>query len=474
MKKIATLFALLFAINFVFAQGTTITNGKPASIQSGTIVKTTVKPSTTTPVANKPSVVKDTSNAYVVIKTSLGDITILLYNETPLHRDNFIKLVEQSYYDGTLFHRVIKEFMIQGGDPDSKTAVAGQQLGNGGPNYTIPAEFNPKFFHKKGALAAARQPDQVNPKKESSGSQFYIVQGKKYTDAELAMLEAKLGIKFSAAQKQAYKEVGGTPFLDMNYTVFGKVVYGMSVIDKIAAVVKDKNDRPISDIKMSVSILHKPKSLTKPTTQVITKPTIKTMDTTATYVLLSTEYGDMKIKLYNETPQHRDNFIKLASSGYYDGTIFHRVIQSFMIQGGDPDSKNAQPGQRLGMGGPSYTVPAEFNPNFIHKKGALSAARTGDAMNPQKASSGSQFYIVQGKKITAQELTSMESMRGMKYTEEQKNAYMEVGGTPFLDTQYTVYGEVVEGLDVIDKIAAVQKDSNDRPTKDIKMTVKVL
>ncbi len=183
--------------------------------------------------------------------------------------------------------------------------------------------------------------------------------------------------------------------------------------------------------------------------------------------VIHTDYGDMKGILYNETPKHRDNFVKLAESGFYDGTLFHRVISGFMIQGGDPDSKNAKPGQQLGMGGPGYTVPAEFNKNFIHKKGALAAARMGDQGNPTKASSGSQFYIVQGKKVPAAQL-------GANYTAEQKTVYETVGGVPFLDTQYTVYGEITEGLDVIDKIAAVQKDGSDRPAKDVKMTVKIV
>ena len=136
--------------------------------------------------------------------------------------------------------------------------------------------------------------------------------------------------------------------------------------------------------------------------------------------VIHTDFGDMKGKLYNETPQHRDNFVKLAKSGFYDGLLFHRVILGFMIQGGDPSSKNAKPGQALGSGGPNYTIPAEFNPAFTHKRGAFAAARTGDQVNPQKASSGSQFYIVQPE-----------------------------NGAHFLDGQYTVYGEITEGFDVI-------------------------
>ena len=238
----------------------------------------------------------------VQIKTSLGDITVRLYDETPLHRDNFIKLAKEGYYNGTLFHRVIKNFMIQGGDPDSKGAAAGIQLGTGGPGYTVPAEFvYPQYFHKKGALAAARQSDQVNPEKKSSGSQFYIVTGEVYSAGKLTQLEKQLeqrmlqsifdslvvenrdkilqlrrnrdqaGIaaiqeqlqkdtfakakemgkpKFTDAQREAYTTVGGTPFLDNDYTVFGEVEEGMDVIDAIQNVATGAGDRPSTDVVM--------------------------------------------------------------------------------------------------------------------------------------------------------------------------------------------------------------------------------
>lgn len=191
-------------------------------------------------------------------------------------------------------------------------------------------------------------------------------------------------------------------------------------------------------------------------------------------VSISTSYGDMTLVLYNETPRHRDNFIKLVKDGFYDGTLFHRVIQGFMIQGGDPDSKTAKKGQMLGNGGPGYTVPAEFNKKFYHKRGALSAARMGDGVNPQKASSGSQFYIVQGKKYDRKNLESMGKRSGANYTEEQISEYETNGGTPQLDMNYTVFGEVIEGFDVIDKIAAVSKGRADRPKEDIKMTMKIV
>jgi cyclophilin family peptidyl-prolyl cis-trans isomerase len=189
---------------------------------------------------------------------------------------------------------------------------------------------------------------------------------------------------------------------------------------------------------------------------------------------IETEFGTMLAELSNATPLHRDNFIKLAEEGYFDGTLFHRVIAEFMIQGGDPNSKEAPAGMPLGSGGPGYTVPAEMRDSLVHVKGALSAARLGDAGNPTKASSGSQFYIVQGKVLDGNMLTRIEASKGIHYTPDQKKAYMEIGGTPFLDREYTVFGHVIKGLDIIDKIAEVQKDPRDRPLKDVKMKIRVI
>jgi peptidylprolyl isomerase len=247
---------------------------------------------------------------HVLIHTDLGDIKVLLYNETPKHRDNFIKLVNEGTLNGTLFHRVIDQFMIQGGDPDSKTAEPGVPLGNGNVGYTIPAEINPKYFHKKGALAGAREADEINPNRESSGSQFYIVQGRTFSDTLLSMQEARIKqvflqqlfseyvskpenrsfrdnfirlqndkkmdslqilsnqlepilekqlasrpYKFSTEQRAAYKTIGGAPHLDGTYTVFGEVYEGLEVVDKIAKAEKDQYDRPKTDIHMTLSII---------------------------------------------------------------------------------------------------------------------------------------------------------------------------------------------------------------------------
>jgi cyclophilin family peptidyl-prolyl cis-trans isomerase len=200
----------------------------------------------------------------IELVTTEGVIILRLYDSTPLHRDNFLRLVKSHYYDSVLFHRVIKNFMIQAGDPDSKQAEAGQPLGDGGPDYTIPAEFRATLFHKKGALAAARESDDVNPEKRSGASQFYIVQGKKFTDAGLDSLEILRlkGRKIPAAQRAVYRTAGGSPHLDQNYTVFGYVVVGLDVVDKIAAAATSKDedrDRPLADIRIMKARLIKRK-----------------------------------------------------------------------------------------------------------------------------------------------------------------------------------------------------------------------
>ena len=242
----------------------------------------------------------------IKISTSLGDITAVLYDETPQHRDNFIKLANEGYYNGTLFHRVIKEFMVQGGDPDSRNAAPGKMLGTGGPDYTIEAEINPELLHKRGALAAARQGDEVNPERRSSGSQFYIVWGKTYNDGQLGQLSKQLEVQaqqqvfnglvaehrseimemrrnrnqarlqelqddliaqmkaivkehgpygLTDKQKEVYKTIGGTPFLDGQYTVFGEVIEGLDIVEQIQNCETGSADRPKTDISMTVEVL---------------------------------------------------------------------------------------------------------------------------------------------------------------------------------------------------------------------------
>lgn len=187
---------------------------------------------------------------YVTIETEFGNMKVELYDSTPKHKENFIKLVNEGFYKDLLFHRVISGFMVQGGDPNSRDAPQGTPLGSGGPGYTIEAEIGSP--HYKGTLAAARQGDNVNPEKKSSGSQFYLVQGTVQTDGELDQYERAKGFKYNAAQREKYKTIGGTPALDMGYTVFGEVVEGMDIVDKIAAVPTGAGDRPIKDVKMNI------------------------------------------------------------------------------------------------------------------------------------------------------------------------------------------------------------------------------
>ncbi|WP_116106186.1 peptidylprolyl isomerase [Lewinella sp. IMCC34191] len=186
------------------------------------------------------------SNTHAVLQTNLGDVEILLYPETAGHTENFVKLAEEGFYNGTLFHRVIPGFMVQAGDPESKGAAADRPLGMGGPGYEIDAEIGAPHLH--GAVAAARTPDNVNPERRSSGSQFYIVTGQLQTDNSLDNIERRKGIQYNEAQREAYKGIGGRPDLDQDYTVFGEVISGMDVIEKIAEVETGAYDRPLQDV----------------------------------------------------------------------------------------------------------------------------------------------------------------------------------------------------------------------------------
>lgn len=204
----------------------------------------------------------------IKLQTNQGDIIIRLSDSTPLHRDNFLKLVKSHFYDSTLFHRVINNFMIQGGDPASRTAVAGQALGNGGPGYTVPAEIRKTLFHQRGVLAAARMGDDVNPQRASSGSQFYIVKGRTYTNAGLDSLQQfrLRGRIFTDAERAAYTTVGGTPHLDQSYTVFGEVVKGMDVVELISSTATSKGvdrDRPLENMTIIKATLIKRKKYKK-------------------------------------------------------------------------------------------------------------------------------------------------------------------------------------------------------------------
>jgi peptidyl-prolyl cis-trans isomerase B (cyclophilin B) len=229
-----------------------------AGINAQTKKPATKKPPAKSTTLKKPATKKTTpvpvSGVRVKVTTDSGVIVIRLYDKTPKHRDNFIKLANEHFFDSLLFHRVINGFMIQGGDPQSKNAQPGAMLGSGDVGYLVPGEFDTTLFHKKGALAAART---SNPEKASSGCQFYIVQGKKYTDDELNMVEMQKGIKYSPKKRNIYKTIGGTPILDMDYTVFGEVESGLEVIDKIASVPTNgyPYDRPLGDVRMYIEVI---------------------------------------------------------------------------------------------------------------------------------------------------------------------------------------------------------------------------
>jgi peptidyl-prolyl cis-trans isomerase B (cyclophilin B) len=204
---------------------------------------------------------KSKKDEVITIKTEEGTMRVILFDETPKHKENFLKLTKDKFYDGLLFHRVIDDFMIQGGDPNSRNAKPGDMLGKGDNGYKIPAEFSPKLFHQKGALAAARD---NNPAKESSGCQFYIVQGRKWSKNDLNKQAARAARKLTDEQRKVYETIGGTPHLDGSYTVFGQVIDGMEVIDKIGAVEKDERDRPEKNVSMEMSIKKmKKKKITK-------------------------------------------------------------------------------------------------------------------------------------------------------------------------------------------------------------------
>jgi cyclophilin family peptidyl-prolyl cis-trans isomerase len=252
MNKMKTLFTLALVCFFAVTVHAQI---KKPVVKKATTTKTTVKKTTTAKTTPAVKTAVKLPGTRVKITTDSGVIIIRLYDKTPLHRDNFIKLANEHFFDSLLFHRVMYQFMIQGGDPQSKNAQPGQQLGMGDVGYTIPSEFNPGFYHKKGAFAAARMPDQVNPEKASSGCQFYIVQGRTWTDIDLNNIEMQRPTKYTPEQRNAYKTIGGYPPLDMNYTVFGEVESGLEVVDKIASVRTAPGDRPIGDVRMKIEVI---------------------------------------------------------------------------------------------------------------------------------------------------------------------------------------------------------------------------
>ena len=375
--------------------------------------------------------------------------------------ENFVGLAKDGYYDGLTFHRVIKDFMIQGGDP----------LGNGTGGKSIwGAKFDggvdPHLIHAAGAVAYANSGSTA-----TNGSQFYIVTGKVCTDDDFAGY-ASQGLGFSDPSKEVYKTAGGAPFLDGGYTVFGQVFDGLDIIFKIQNVETNSSDKPVEDVIMdSVKVSeyngeelkwyisdYDYEPPTEPPVENVPIANFTAPEQGETVVNMKIkDYGDVKIKLFPEYAEKGvENFVELAKKGYYDGLTFHRVIKDFMIQGGDPKGD--------GTGGESVWG-GEFDGgtdnHLIHTAGAIAYANSGST-----STDGSQFYIVTGETYTEDMFTELETY-GYRFSDNAKDVYLSNGGAAFLDGNYTVFGQVYDGLDVVFKVQEAETDSNDKPTKDV-------
>ena len=370
--------------------------------------------------------------------------------------ENFVELAKAGYYDGLTFHRVIRDFMIQGGDP--------MGTGQGGES-TWGGEFDggtdPHLIHVTGALAYANSGSTA-----TDGSQFYIVTGTGYTGEELDSY-SQYGMAFSDNQKAMYEEYGGAPFLDGNYTVFGQVFDGLDVIFKAQYAATDANDKPLEDVIIeSVKVTEYNGEDLKwklsdydyddPAAKDVVNFTAPEKGEKIVNMKIK-GYGDVKIKVFPEyAPKAVENFLGHAKDGYYDGLTFHRVINEFMIQGGDPNGD--------GTGGESIWG-GKFDGgkyfNLIHAAGAIAYANSGST-----STNGSQFYIVTGKTYTESEIDDMKS-QSSSLTDSAAKVYETAGGTPFLDGNYTVFGQVFDGLDIIFKIQGVDTDDSDKPVEDV-------
>ena len=374
--------------------------------------------------------------------------------------ENFIGLAEKGYYDGLTFHRVIQDFMIQGGDPLG-TGMGGESFWGG----EFDGGTDPHLIHVAGALAYANS-GEVGNYTASDKSQFYIVTGMDITD-ELFNVYEKYGYAFSANQKAMYSQVRGVPYLDGRYTVFGQVFEGLDIIYKIQCVATDVNDKPIAEdviidsvkvseyngeeLKWYISDYDYDDPMKQPVAN-FDEPEIGD----EIVVMNIKDYGTVKIRVFPELlPQASENFVELARKGYYDGLTFHRIISEFMIQGGDPLGN--------GTGGES-TWGGSFDGgkyyNLIHAAGAVAYANSGEYGN-YTASDGSQFYIVTGKVISEGEIALYD------ISDDAKKVYSTQGGTPFLDGDYTVFGQVIDGLDIIFQVQNVETGDQDKPVKDV-------
>lgn len=376
--------------------------------------------------------------------------------------ENFVGLANDGYYDGLTFHRIIQDFMIQGGDPLG-TGMGGKSLWG----TSFDGGTDAHLIHLPGAVAYANSGTTA-----SNGSQFYIVTGDKVLSDMLAYYEQG-GKTFSADAKELYTQYGGTPFLDGGYTVFGQVIDGLDIVFTLQYVDTDANDKPINDviisqvrvteyngeeIKWHISDYPDYVDPTAPKNVDIMNYTEPELGEDIIKMNIK-DYGEVKIRLFPEyAPEGVENFIGLAQQGYYDGLTFHRVINEFMIQGGDPKGD--------GTGGESIWGD-KFNggadEHLIHLPGALAYANSGST-----ATNGSQFYIVTGDEATEEMFDYYEQYK-MRFSDNAKELYIQYGGAPFLDGGYTVFGQVIDGLDVIFKVQQTETDENDKPVEDVIM-----
>ncbi len=373
--------------------------------------------------------------------------------------DNFTQLIEKGYYNGLTFHRIIKDFMIQGGDPNGN-GTGGESAWGG----KFDGGTNPALAHVTGALAYAN-----SGSTNTNGSQFYIVTGEQNIDDALLTTYEGYGYSFTENQKKIYKEYGGTPFLDGNYTVFGQVIDGLDIIFKIQYTATDANDKPLNDVVMESVKLSKYNGETVKWTlddydfedPVDAAPLNFTAPEEGDEIVVINfkDYGTVKFRLFPEIAEKAsENFVELAKSGYYDGLTFHRIIKDFMIQGGDPEGN--------GMGGESAwggSFDGGKYYNLIHAAGAVAYANSGST-----STNGSQFYIVTGEVYDDEGFADL-AANGYNFRDTVKDVYKTAGGTPYLDGSYTVFGQVIDGLDVVFEIQRTLTDDDDKPLVDVVM-----
>ena len=401
-----------------------------------------------------------------IIEINFKDYGTVKFRLFPEYADkgveNFVELAKKGYYDGLTFHRIIKDFMIQGGDPLG-TGTGGESTWGG----KFDGGTDPHLIHAAGAVAYANSGSTA-----TDGSQFYIVTGTVYDESDIDQMTATGKYSFSDEAKKIYTTAGGAPWLDGSYTVFGQVYEGLDVIFTIQNTATDASDKPLENVIMeSVKVgtydgeaLHwyisdydyeEPTEAPKENIDIanFTAPE----DGEKIVVMNIKDHGAVKIKLFPEyADKGVENFLGLTEKGYYDGLTFHRVIKDFMIQGGDPEG--------TGMGGESMwggSFDGGTDPHIIHAAGAVAYANSGST-----STNGSQFYIVTGEIYKSDELDALADY-GYKFSENEKNVYSTYGGDPWLDGSYTVFGQVFDGLDIIFDLQNAETDENDKPLEDI-------